>query len=702
MAQGGIQGLLGDLGAVVRVEEIGLTTAEEAEYGGWKRLGMALGHFADAVAKSQREGYLTVGLLATCPSMPGLVAGLQRSGPPGKPLRVGMLWLDAHPDFNTPETTRSGSLGGMPVAVATGRALQRLRLDAKLDPPMADARIVMAGVRLTDPLEQELLDRSRIQQLGVDDLRRMTPAVFAQLDRLNRISDRLYIHIDLDVLDPREVMGHQNKVPNGPSSVELAALFEEIFRRYPKATAIGFATIPATDPEGLSLAAVNRMIAGAVRGARARAERSRPEEALAFTNVSVIDGTDSLPRRDQTVVVRGNRIEQVGPSGTVRAPAGARVVPAAGKFLIPGLWDMHVHTAVAGGRDLLGLYIANGVTGVRDMAGDWPTLRGWRDEIGRGTLVGPRILASGPYLEGGDIPIPHLLARTPEEGKAGVDSLVRLGVDFVKIHGRITREAYFAIAARARERGIPFAGHVPRLVGAADASEAGQRSIEHLLAIPAPCTPAESLALRPRFPVQGALGRCSSTDLAPLYAQLVRNNTWVTPTFVAQYEVASWPGRVVPGDSLAHYLPEALRRYVAEIFPMPDSIPPGADSAGRAMFAKRQAQVAAMRAAGVGILTGTDAPLRNSPPGFGLHEELLLLVQGGLRPWQAIRAATIEPARYFGMLDSAGTIAAGKLADLVLLDADPLRDIRHTRRIAAVMANGRFFGSVERRKLLAR
>jgi arginase len=273
MAEGGIQQQLAGLGADVRVEAAALTPDENTEYGGWKRLGMALGHFADIVAGNEREGYFTVGLLATCPSMPGLVAGLQRSGPTREPIRIGMLWLDAHPDFNTPETTRSGSLGGMPVAVATGRALQRLRLDAKLDPPLSDAHVVMGGVRLTDPLEQQLLDDSRIEQLSVDDLRHATPALFAQLDRLARITDKIYVHIDMDVLAEREVMAHQNKVPGGPSSDELAALFEKIFTRYPKASAIGFATIPSPDEGGVALAAVNRMIAAAVRGVKARETR---------------------------------------------------------------------------------------------------------------------------------------------------------------------------------------------------------------------------------------------------------------------------------------------------------------------------------------------------------------------------------------------------------------------------------------------
>jgi arginase len=270
MATGGIQETLAGLGTAVRVSEAGLTDSENHEYGGWKRLGMALGHFADMVEKNEKDGYFTVGLLATCPSMPGLVAGLQRSGPTHESIRVGMLWLDAHGDINTPETTRSGSLGGMPVAVATGRALHGIRLDAKLDPPLSDRHVVMGGVRLNDPLEQHIIDQSMIEQLTVDDLRNMTPAVFAQLDRLDAISDKLYIHIDMDVLDPREVMGHGNKVPNGPSSAQLARLFEEIFRRYPKASAIGFATIPMQDEGGLSIAALNRMIEGAVKGVKAR------------------------------------------------------------------------------------------------------------------------------------------------------------------------------------------------------------------------------------------------------------------------------------------------------------------------------------------------------------------------------------------------------------------------------------------------
>ncbi|HVT39139.1 MAG TPA: amidohydrolase family protein [Gemmatimonadaceae bacterium] len=414
----------------------------------------------------------------------------------------------------------------------------------------------------------------------------------------------------------------------------------------------------------------------------------------------MIDGRDSVPLLDRTVVVRGTHIVAVGPTPTTRAPIDARIIDGRGKFLVPGFWDMHVHTVAPGGRDVLPLYVANGVTGVRDMGSDWAEIVAMRRDVARGALVGPRIVASGPYLEGGDVPIAHLLVRTAGEARTAVDSLVRLGVDFVKVHGQLTRETYFAAARAARDRGLPFAGHVPRAVGASDASDSGQKSIEHLLTIPSVCTRAESLALQPRFVVQAAMGRCSSEDLAPLFARFVRNGTWVTPTFTAQYEVALWPTRALPGDSLAHYLPDTLRRFVAGIFPMPADVPPGADSVGRATFAKRLALVGMMHRAGVGILAGTDAPLRNSPPGFGLHEELAFLSGAGLTPFEVLRVATMEPARFLGMLDSLGTVEVGKGADLVLLDADPLADVRNTRRVSAVVANGRLVDSVARRALL--
>jgi imidazolonepropionase-like amidohydrolase len=410
---------------------------------------------------------------------------------------------------------------------------------------------------------------------------------------------------------------------------------------------------------------------------------------LAITHVTVIDGTDPAPRFDQTVVVRDRRIVAVGPAPSTAVPPGSRVLNGRGRFLIPGLWDMHVHTDVPAGREVLRLYVENGVLSVRDMAGTWARLSAWRREIAAGSLTGPRIMASGPYLEGGEIGIPHLLARTPDEARAAVDSLSRLGVDLVKLHGQLTRETWFAALRAARERGLRSGGHVPRSVTAAEASDSGLGSLEHLLQIPIPCTPAESLALAPRFPIQGMLGRCTSADLAPLFARLVRNGTAVVPTQVAAYEISHWPLTDLPGDAYARHLPDTLRRFVTQIFQIPPGVPADAHRTGQALFAKRLALVGAMHRAGVVLLAGTDAPLRNSPPGFGLHEELALLVRAGLSPFAALRAATLAPARWFGMQDSLGTVAPGQLADLVLLDADPLADIRNLRGIRAVVQQGR-------------
>jgi len=270
MANGGIQDILKGMGAIIRITESRLTEEENKEYGNWKRLGYALGHLGETVEKNEKEGYFNIGFLGTCPSLPGMLAGLQHSGSTPDEIKIGLLWLDAHGDFNTPETTRSGSLGGMPVAVATGRCLHRMRLDAGLDPPISERHVVMGAVRLNDPLEQHMLDQSYIQQLSVDDIRNITPAVHEQLDRLSQLCDKIYVHVDMDVLDPAEVPHHGNAVPDGPSSRELATLFKMIFSKYPKASALGFATIPSNDPNQVGLKAIHNMVVGAVEGLQMR------------------------------------------------------------------------------------------------------------------------------------------------------------------------------------------------------------------------------------------------------------------------------------------------------------------------------------------------------------------------------------------------------------------------------------------------
>ena len=269
LAQGGIESILEEMGVTLEppLANVRLSPEQENDYGEWHRLALANSHLADVVAANEKEGILTVGLLANCSSLMGMLAGVQHSGPTRRPLRVGLVWVDAHGDFNTPETTLSGMLGGMPVAISAGMALTNLRLKSGLDPALPTRYIVMAGVRDTDPLEQELIDRSDIEHITVNDIRTLSDNLHGQMRRLSILTDVIYVHVDMDVLDPAEVPGHGLTVADGPTSIELAAALTEMFR-YEKVSALGIASTPAgdKDPDGLSLRAAYNLIQGAVRG----------------------------------------------------------------------------------------------------------------------------------------------------------------------------------------------------------------------------------------------------------------------------------------------------------------------------------------------------------------------------------------------------------------------------------------------------
>lgn len=268
-------GLLADLersGAWPRsADAIRLTPEQERQYGAWQRLALANGGLADLVARETREGRLVVGLLANCSSLLGMLGGVQRSGPTGQPLRVGLVYIDAHGDFNTPETTLSGMLGGMDVAAAAGLCLTRLRVTSKLDPPVPVEHMILAGVRDTDPLEQQLIDQHRVPRLSVADLRSRGGAFRERIAALSGRVDRIYIHIDMDVLDPAEVPGHSLNVAGGPTSAELASAVVEMFTD-PKAVAIGIASTPTgeRDKDGRSRKAAYLLIQSAVRGVQQR------------------------------------------------------------------------------------------------------------------------------------------------------------------------------------------------------------------------------------------------------------------------------------------------------------------------------------------------------------------------------------------------------------------------------------------------
>ncbi|NIP59889.1 MAG: hypothetical protein GWM92_16345 [Gemmatimonadetes bacterium] len=254
------------------IREVRLTDEEQEQYGKWNRLGMANGHLAEIVSENARRDLLTVGLEANCNSVIGVLGGLQSSGPDGSRRRVGLVFIDAHGDFNTPETTLSGMLGGMPVAVSAGHALDRLRLKSGLADPVPVDHIVWGGVRDLDPLEAERFEEYGVRQISVADIRTLSENLHRQMRHLSESTDVIYVHIDMDVLDPAEVPGHDLNVPDGPTSEELAAALAEIFA-YPKAAALGIASTPAgsDDPDEVSRRAALSLIHGAVEGVKARA-----------------------------------------------------------------------------------------------------------------------------------------------------------------------------------------------------------------------------------------------------------------------------------------------------------------------------------------------------------------------------------------------------------------------------------------------
>jgi arginase len=272
LVAGGLLTELEQAGAqVTNAGAVRLSAEQERQYGAWQRLALANGNLADTVAAQVRDGRLVVGLLANCSSLLGMLGGVQHAGPAGRADSVGLVYIDAHGDFNTPETTLSGMLGGMDVAAAAGLCLTRLRVTSKLDPPVPAGDMILAGVRDTDPLERELIDRQKVPQLTVADLRARAGTFRGTFAALSSRVDRIYVHIDMDVLDPTEVPGHSLNVPGGPTSAELAEAVTEIFKN-PKAVAIGIASTPTggRDAQGRSRRAAYALIQAALLGLRSR------------------------------------------------------------------------------------------------------------------------------------------------------------------------------------------------------------------------------------------------------------------------------------------------------------------------------------------------------------------------------------------------------------------------------------------------
>jgi arginase len=271
----GLERLIGEWGGeLVRpIQDIRLDAEQERQYGEWNRMALANANFADAVREGSRDGVITIGLEANCNDLLGMLAGLKYDSA-GNARRVGLVFIDAHGDFNVPETTLSGMLGGMPVAVAAGHALHNLRNTAGLAEPLPMSHIVWGGVRDLDPLEADRFDEYEAQQFSVQDIRELSTNLKKRMDDLADTVDVIYVHIDMDVLDPSEVPGHNLTVPGGPSSRELAAALTWMFGN-PKTAALGIASTPAfnLDPGGVSRQAALNLIEGAIRGAEARSKQ---------------------------------------------------------------------------------------------------------------------------------------------------------------------------------------------------------------------------------------------------------------------------------------------------------------------------------------------------------------------------------------------------------------------------------------------
>lgn len=438
---------------------------------------------------------------------------------------------------------------------------------------------------------------------------------------------------------------------------------------------------------------------------RASAAFTVPEsrEVLAFTNATVVDLTAGASQPGMTVVVRGGRITAVGRDGTVEVPSGAVRVDATGRFLIPGLWDAHAHLSYAG-ECALPISVAHGVTSVRDLGGPPAVGIAWRREIAEGRRVGPRLFLTGLNLESAswmedvermvsqDDPsgqrIRLLWERSPRFRMAGrrdagaaVDTARRLGMDVVKFRN-LDKASFRAVAAEARRRHIPLAGHAPQGISLADAAEAGLGSVEHGANL-------------------GALASVAPAKREAQYRRIAGSGMFVTPTLVSD-------GVWAPDSLVLAVLADTAGRDD----PRRRTLSPGQRAMWSDMIRDRRAWhtpvprpvhdsifgieigwVRDAHRAGVPLLAGTDLGTLLTYPGSSLHEELALLVERvGLTPVEALRTATVHPARFFGLEQELGTIAAGKRADLVLLRADPLRDIRNVGQVEGVVLAGRYFG----------
>lgn len=410
--------------------------------------------------------------------------------------------------------------------------------------------------------------------------------------------------------------------------------------------------------------------------------------ATAFIGVSVLPMDTDAVLSDQTVVVADGKIASISSSSTAKVPAGAVKIDGKGKYLMPGLGELHAHIPGGNAPDAdvertLFLYVANGVTTIRGMLGH-PRHLVYRERVAKGDVLGPRIYTSGPSFNGNT-------AKTPEAATAMVIEQQKAGYDLLKIHPGVPRDAFDAMAAKADELKMPFAGHVPQAVGLARALEAKYRSIDHLDGYVEALVPDASASQT--FGVNLA-AQADESRIPALVKATRAAGTWQVPTEILLVNwlndvdpqtMAAWPEmKYVPPQTLTNWI--AQKQGMAAKYPQTDR---------QKLLALRRKIIKALHDGGVPFALGSDAPQTWNVPGFSAHRELGALVAAGLTPYQALKSGTANVGTYFGTQASVGTVAAGKRADLVLLDANPLTDIANSSRIAGVMVNGRWLSKAD-------
>jgi hypothetical protein len=420
-----------------------------------------------------------------------------------------------------------------------------------------------------------------------------------------------------------------------------------------------------------------------------------------ITQVVVIDTETGREARDQTVIVSGEKIVDIRASGTTPAPMNARIVDGKGKYLIPGLWDMHVH----GTRfdSTLPLYIANGVTGVREMFGP-PDANKFRAELAAKHLIAPHIYLGSPIVDGKPPVWPDSIAvGTADEARGAVDEQKQRGADFIKVYSLLSRDAYFAIADEARRQNIPVGGHVPNSVTVLEAAAAKQRTIEHLIGIELACSSREK-ELRPKILaakpigiefdalVLAALQSYSDWRCKGVFAELRKNGSWPVPTLAVWRSVGLLNDPQFTSDNRVRYFSGEFRDWMTgKADARMKEWSASEFGVRRDIFSAESKLTGELFRAGVPMLAGTDVGNAFCFPGFSLHDELALLVESGLTPLAALQAATRNAAISMNATDRYGSVSKGKIADVVLLDADPLQDIHNTTKISEVFLDGREF-----------